>query len=86
MLEYEGLQQQKEFYTPVYQTAQQQASRLPDQRNVLQWTPDIKTGPDGKSHLSFYTSDLKGTYIVLVQGLSADGLAGYGRLSFTVSD
>ena len=86
VLEYEGLQQQKEFYTPVYQTAQQQASRLPDQRNVLHWTPDIKTGPDGKSHLSFYTSDLKGTYIVLVQGLSADGLAGYGRLSFTVSD
>jgi len=51
-------------------------SRLPDFRNLLYWTPDIKTGENGKQQVSFYTSDQLGKYAVVLQGLSASGNAG----------
>jgi hypothetical protein len=38
----------------------------------------------GKSTLSFYSSDLPGKYVVLVEGLTADGDGGSGFASFEV--
>ena len=76
VVEYEGLQQQREFYTPVYSSSDQQESHMPDFRNVLYWAPHISTQTNGKSQLSFYTSDLKGKYVVVVQGISAEGHSG----------
>ena len=35
VIDYEGLQSQREFYSPVYDTQQQTDSRLPDFRNLL---------------------------------------------------
>ncbi|MBK5271599.1 MAG: hypothetical protein JJE22_11370, partial [Bacteroidia bacterium] len=37
VLDYEGLQYQREFYSPVYETQEQITSRIPDFRNVLYW-------------------------------------------------
>ena len=76
VLDYEGIQMAREFYAPLYENPQQRASRLPDFRNVLLWLPDAETGEDGAMQLSFYTSDLAGTYVVVVQGLTNDGKAG----------
>lgn len=42
-IDYDGLQLQREFYAPVYDTPEQMASRMPDFRNVLYWAPDIHT-------------------------------------------
>ncbi|MGV3658433.1 MAG: hypothetical protein ACO1NX_10770, partial [Chitinophagaceae bacterium] len=84
IIDYEGLQQQREFYAPVYETEQQLLSRLPDFRNLLHWAPQVKyTGPQ-KQELSFYTSDRKGKYVVVVQGLSRDGHAGVTTFSIDV--
>jgi hypothetical protein len=83
-LEYDGLQLQREFYSPQYETQQEQRSRLPDFRNVLYWSPDIETG-DGKRSINFYTSDIPGKYVVLVQGISGNGEAGVAVTTFTVS-
>jgi hypothetical protein len=60
------------------------ASRKPDYRNVLYWSPDIKT-KTGKKHISFYTSDLPGKYVVLIQGISDTGIVGVATESFSVS-
>ena len=38
----------------------------------------------GKETLSFYSSDLPGKYIVVVEGLAADGRAGSAIASFEV--
>jgi hypothetical protein len=84
LLEYEGLQYQREFYSPVYETREQVSSRLPDFRNVLYWSPDIQTDAQGKVEINFYTSDLKGKYIVVLQGMNADGRAGKESLLFEV--
>jgi hypothetical protein len=75
-LEYDGLQLSREFYSPLYETPQQQESHLPDFRNVLYWSPDVITDEQGKQTIAFYTSDLTGNFTVVVQGITTTGLAG----------
>lgn len=84
VVEYDGLQLEREFYSPQYETDQQLQSRKPDYRNVLYWSHDIKT-KTGKQDISFYTSDIPGKYIVLIQGISDSGLVGYTTGNFIVS-
>ncbi|HEY2649999.1 MAG TPA: hypothetical protein VGI38_12440 [Puia sp.] len=86
VIEYDGLQQQREFYSPLYGSKEAEESHLPDFRNVLYWAPQITTGSDGKSQLSFYSSDLKGKFAVVVQGMTADGLPGKTVTQFEVTD
>jgi hypothetical protein len=84
VLEYEGLQYQREFYSPVYETPDQISSRLPDFRNVLYWSPDIHIDAGGKTEINFFTSDLKGKYIAILQGMNVEGRVGQTSLSFEV--
>jgi hypothetical protein len=84
VVDYEGLQLKREFYSPSYATDEEVASHLPDFRNVLYWAPQLSTNGQGKGTLSFYSSDLPGKYIVVVEGLAADGRAGSGIASFEV--
>jgi hypothetical protein len=84
VLDYEGLQLQRVFYSPVYDSQQQIASRVPDFRNVLYWDPAINTTAGGKSQVSFYTGDREGRYIGVVQGLTSDGVAGSQVFRFEV--
>ncbi len=84
VLDYEGLQLQRQFFAPIYETQNQAKSRLPDFRNLLHWAPSVKTNQSGKAEISFYTSDLAGKYMVVVQGLSAEGRAGTKTFSFDV--
>ena len=84
VLEYEGLQLQREFYSPLYATKEQTESRLPDFRNLLYWSPDIKTDEKGSKQFSFYTSDRPGRYAVVVQGINSNGVAGSKIIYFTV--
>jgi hypothetical protein len=83
-LEYEGLQYQREFYSPVYETPEQVSSHLPDFRNVLYWAPDVKTDAQGKAEINFYTSDIKGKYVAVLQGMNDDGRVGEKFISFEV--
>ena len=83
-IDYDGLQTQREFYSPSYTTEDQQASHMPDFRNVLLWSPHIKVAAGSSKEISFYTSDLPGKYLVQIQGLSKSGLAGSQVLTFEV--
>ena len=86
VIDYEGLQMQRKFFSPVYETAVQIAGRSPDLRNLLFWSPDLKTNTQANGKLSFYTSDLPGKYAVMLQGISADGQTGSDTLMFEVKD
>ena len=81
VIDYEGLQLEREFYSPVYGTEAQAASRIPDFRNLLYWSPWVSTG---KNITSFYTSDQKGKYIGVIQGITAKGDAGSQYFTFEV--
>jgi hypothetical protein len=85
IMDYEGLEMQREFYSPAYDTEAAMASRMPDFRNVLYWTPNITTNKNGNSGLSFYTSDETGKYIGVIQGLTANGAAGSQYFTFDVT-
>ena len=84
VLDYEGMQLQREFYAPKYDSAQLKASRTPDFRNTLYWSPEINFDKNGKGKISFYTSDQTGLYIGVIQGISNLGLPGSGTFSFEV--
>jgi hypothetical protein len=80
VIDYEGLQLHRQFYSPVYDSEVQTASRIPDFRNLLYWTPSVSN--DGK--VSFYTSDQAGKYVGVVQGLTGNGDAGSQYFLFEV--
>jgi hypothetical protein len=82
VIDYEGLQLQREFYSPVYDTEARSASRIPDFRNVLYWSPTVAT--QDKGGVSFYTSDEPGKYVGVVQGITSKGDAGVQWFTFDV--
>ena len=84
IMEYEGLQYQREFYSPVYDTQEQTSSRLPDFRNVLYWSPNVQTNTQGRTEFNFFTSDLKGKYVAIIQGMDRSGRVGEKSISFEV--
>ena len=84
VLEYDGLQLEREFYSPEYETTAPSLQRIPDFRNVLYWSPHIKS-INGKNNISFHTSDVPGKYLVVAQGISEGGLAGFGVTRFIVN-
>jgi hypothetical protein len=84
VVEYEGLQFEREFYSPTYETTGQLESRIPDYRNVLYWSP-LLTSKNGTTSFSFYTSDIPGKYTILIEGISKNGLTGTTKSSFQSS-
>ncbi|PWT74175.1 MAG: hypothetical protein C5B59_11700 [Bacteroidetes bacterium] len=84
VLEYEGLQLQREFYSPSYETPTQVSSRIPDFRNLLFWSPNVTTDAKAEKQIRFYTSDQEGRYLGVIQGLDAFGKAGVGTFVFDV--
>jgi hypothetical protein len=82
VLDYKGLQANRIFNAPVYESQAQIENRLPDFRQLLYWKPDAKIG--NKNSFSFYTSDLKGNYIISVQGINKEGVLLNQQLPFSV--
>jgi len=82
--EYEGLQWQREFYAPRYDSPALRQSRLPDYRNLLYWNPTIISLGNTPQNLEFYTGDQAGKYIIVVQGMAANSLAGSSITTFDV--
>jgi len=83
ILDYEGLQQKKEFYAPRYETPGDRQSRLPDQRNLLLWLPDLIINMENQK-VDFYTSDQTGVFQAIIQGISTNGQPVYQTLTFEV--
>ncbi len=80
VIDYEGLQLRRQFYSPVYETEARAASRIPDFRNLLYWGPNV----NNQDKVSFYTSDQAGKYVGVVQGLTANGDAASQYFTFEV--
>jgi hypothetical protein len=84
-MDYDGMQLQREFYSPKYDNATEKQMRLPDHRTLLYWNPSVTTKKGEASEIEFYASDVPGTYTIFVEGLSKNGEAGSGVSSFTVT-
>jgi len=84
VMDYEGVQLKREFYSPLYDTEAKVSERLPDFRNVLYWSPDLKIDSNGKKTIIFYTSDQENKYTVVVQGISPEGKVGTSEIEILV--
>jgi hypothetical protein len=72
----------KQFYSPKYLPGNN--SFGPDLRSTIYWNPRLSSDDTGKGSAEFYTSDGKGTYKAVVQGINKDGHIGYSIYRFKV--
>jgi hypothetical protein len=86
VLEYDGVQPRKKYFTPAYDIISEENTRIPDHRNVLYWNPQFKTDENGTANLEFYTSDDISVYEIIVEGLSNDGVPLYGSTFIQVTN
>lgn len=66
-----GYTSEQEFYFPAYD--KQKDLKKNDFRSTLFWKSHIVTDADGKAELEFYTSDEKGKYKIVLEGIGIDG-------------
>jgi hypothetical protein len=85
-INYEGLQLQREFYSPSHAGQKQRERKLPDQRTLLYWNPQVITNENGNIKIEFYTSDVPGAYTIVIEGITKDGTPGYTTSTFEVKE
>jgi hypothetical protein len=73
VFDYPGIPEQREFFSPVYETEDQVNSRMPDFRTLLYWSPEIKTDQQNGKSIQFYASDIPGKYVAVIMGLTPTG-------------
>ena len=84
-MDYEGLQLQREFYSPSYDDNSERAKRIPDLRSTLYWLAETPSGSTGNISVQFFTSDMQGRFMVVLQGLNGKGEPVAVTHSFTVN-
>lgn len=71
--EYQTLASEKKFKKVAYKSSgTKKQEREPDFRNLLYWNPELKLS-GGEESISFYTSDRKGEYDVVIKGTNRQG-------------
>jgi hypothetical protein len=73
ILPYKVAEKPADISLPDYSEEKTRLSRRPDLRNTLYWNPSVKTDKNGEAEISFWTSDLQGTYAISIQGISVSG-------------
>lgn len=85
LIEYNAIQQQREFYVPKYELKEQKESRVPDYRMLLHWSPNVSTDANGNTNIEFYTSDIVGNFTAIIQGITKDGEPVKSAIQFSVT-
>lgn len=65
----------KQFYSPRY-TDPARENIFPDLRSTIYWNPNIITDKKGEAEVSFYTSESKSSYLIILQGTDLIGKFG----------
>jgi hypothetical protein len=68
------------FYSPDYSPAS--TPDLPDVRSTLFWNPDVAL-IDNET-IDYYNADIKGNVMIIVEGISSDGIPVTGRVKYEV--
>jgi hypothetical protein len=72
------------FYGPNYADDAEDHSQN-DWRSALYWNPTVRTSTTAGTSVTFFTSDLPGTYLVIVEGMTSDGRPVRAEHRFEVS-
>ncbi len=83
LFNFKAFEPQQEIGFPEYSTNINN-KRSPDFRNCLFWIPNIEMDRGEKNSFDFYTSDNQGEYVVVVHGITAEGVILEGQCNFVV--
>lgn len=73
----------KQFYSPKY-ASPDEVTAFPDFRTTIYWNPNIITNENGEATVTFYTSEKKTNYFMLLQGTNLQGDIGVRCASLSV--
>ena len=79
-----GIQQPEEFYVPRYDVDSVRRSPTYDVRTTIYWQPVVELTPEGAAKVSFYTGDVYGSYSVIVEGVTRNGIVCRRRMSIPI--
>ena len=68
-----GYYRERIFYSPRYDQESERQKRIPDFRSTLYWNPNVPIDESGNASMQFYTSDKKGDFLIVLQGINANG-------------
>ncbi|WP_460685683.1 hypothetical protein [Niabella aquatica] len=83
-VEYDGLQLNREFFIPRYENGNKGDLRIPDYRTTLLWKPDVALKENSTNLIETTSSDFKGRYRVVFNGLSEKGSPCYAETTFEI--
>ena len=70
---YVGILPQKEYYSPTYSSGASVLDKLPDYRTQLYWNPNVALSGTKIPTFEFFTSDIKGDFEVVIEGIEING-------------
>ena len=79
----QGFYVAREFYAPNHLNGFEDQTKK-DIRTTLHWVPEIKLAPEKPYKLSFFTGDLKGEYLIEVEGITSTGVPVYSTSTILV--
>ena len=82
-IQYQGFAPDTHYSKKEYTDSKQQVSRAPDFRTTLYWNPELKIQERQKS-FSFYSSDRRGNFEIIVKGITEDGEVLYNHATITI--
>ena len=71
----QGFSEQMQFYAPKYDGPRNNLQSK-DMRTTIHWNPYLITNGEGKVDFSYFAADDPGTYRILVEGFTEDGILG----------
>lgn len=81
LLVLKGFYPKKEFYSPNYD---KEEDAFEDNRSTLYWNPEVVPDENGQVTLTFFTADIRSTYLIQIEGVSQNGLLGFKETKFKV--
>jgi hypothetical protein len=78
------IEEEKEFYKPLYNTEALRHSSVYDLRKTIHWDPGIAINADGRASVKYYNGDRYTTVKCILEGMRNDGIPVYGEYDYRV--
>ncbi|TJZ62193.1 hypothetical protein FAZ15_06710 [Sphingobacterium olei] len=79
----QGIHVNRTFYRPVYDVSDETKFNR-DLRTTIHWEPSLVANKDGQTSFEFFTSDGKGKYLMVIEGIDLGGRIGRKAIEFEV--
>ncbi|TSD66712.1 hypothetical protein FFF34_004700 [Inquilinus sp. KBS0705] len=78
-----GFYKARQFYAPRYDQ-ENNSYKHADLRSTIFWLPQIATDVNGDASFDYFNADNKGTYQIIIEGITNEGMAGAAKFTYEV--